>query len=280
MLYFGYLVASLVTAIVPRTLAYWLADLVGDIWYAASPSLRRNLDHNLALIPSLAQDQARRRKVAHKAVRNFAEAVADFLYLPRTNLKNLRAYVDIESFERIREALGGRPAIVVTAHLGNWELAAAAAAMLGIDLHVIVYDHPDRRIAAIFRKRREAKGLKVLSVRSTARNLSSVLDTSSLGIAADRDFTGQGMPARFFGALTNVPSAYAGLAVSKGVPVIPVFCLRQEDGKYRLDSEQPILARPADGPGTEAIVAECLRAFEKYVEKYPEQWYRFDKIGE
>jgi lauroyl/myristoyl acyltransferase len=158
-------------------------------------------------------------------------------------------------------------------------MAAAAAGLVGIDLHVIVWDHPDRRIAAIFRALREAKGVRVMSVRAAARSMPSALETSCVGLAGDRDFTGQGVAVRFLGALTHVPSAYAALAVSKGVPVIPVFCLRLEDGRYHLFHESAITAGSAARPD-EKIVGECLHTFEKYVEKYPEQWYRFQSLAE
>jgi len=81
------------------------------------------------------------------------------------------------------------------------------------------------------------------------------------------------------GALTHVPSAYAALAASKGVPVIPVFCLRLDDGRYHLFHESPITAAGAAMP-EEKIVGECLQAFQKYIEKYPEQWYRFQLLAE
>ena len=279
MLYVGYRVAAFLALALPRRCSYALAAVVADVWYAASRTLRDNLDRNLSLIPSLAADPGRRRKVARRSARNFALAVTDFLRLPSIDRHNLDRYVDVESFRRILPPLGERPALVVTAHLGNWEIAAAAAAMLGINLHVIVFDHPDPRVASFFRKRREAKGLRVMSVRSSARDLPTVLETSSVGLAGDRDFTGQGTAARFLGATTTVPSGYAGLAVLRGIPVIPVFCLRFEDGKYHLLFEPPIVGRPGGHQAADEIVSKCLEAFEKYIEKYPEQWYRFDRVS-
>jgi KDO2-lipid IV(A) lauroyltransferase len=279
LLYLGYLVARLVAAVVPLGMACWIAERVGDLWYASSPRLRGDLDHNLALLRSTGSNRSARRRLARRIVRNFAKVVAEFLYLPRVSSRNLGRLVDPGSLAAAVGLVGSKPALLVTAHLGNWELGAAAMAMTGADLQVVVYDHPDRRIAAMFRRRREAKGLKVMSVKSAARNLSSALETSSVGIAGDRDFTGQGTPATFFGIRTRVPGAYAGLAATKGVPVIPGFCVRQPDGRYRYVVEEPIVAGGDGAADAPAIVARCLALFEKYIEKYPEQWYLFEKIG-
>jgi KDO2-lipid IV(A) lauroyltransferase len=277
-LYLGYLAARLATAMLPRRLAYALATRVADVWFVLSPAVGRRLDRNLALVPALSASPELRKSVARATVRNFALAVTDFLCLPRLNSENLHRLAAVEDFREMKCLLAGRPAILVTAHLGSWEMAAAAAALVGIDLNVIVWDHRDRRVAAIFRRRREAKGLKVMSVRSAARSMPTAIETSSVALAGDRDFTGQGMPVSFLGAATTVPSAYAALAASRGVPVIPVFCVRLDDGKYHLFHEAPIVPGQAAGDGR-AIVEQVIRYFEKYVEKYPEQWYRFDLLA-
>jgi lauroyl/myristoyl acyltransferase len=279
LLYLGYLIAEWVTAAMPRRVSHGLATLVADIWYAASPSLRRILDRNLALVPALRHEPGARARVARAAVRNFAGAVADFLYLPRIDLAGLERIVAIDEFRDIKQKMAGRPAILVTAHLGSWELAAAAAGLVGMDLKVVVWDHPDPRIARLFRRVRQEKGVGVMSVREAARTMPSVLETSCVGLAGDRDFTGQGVEVKFLGATTRVPSAYAALARSKGVPVIPVFCVLLEDGRYHLCFEPPITTAPG-APQVDEIVGTCLRAFEKYVEKYPEQWYRFELLTE
>ncbi|HVP58189.1 MAG TPA: lysophospholipid acyltransferase family protein [bacterium] len=279
MLYFGFRLAAWVVSGLPHQASQALAVLVADIWYAANPALRRNLDRNLALLPGLGTRKGRRAQLARKAVRNFARAVADFLYLPRVNSSNLDRFVALEEFEGIKQSLGRRPAIFLTAHLGSWEMAAAAAGLLGIDLHVIVWDHPDRRIANLFRAIREAKGVKMMSVRNAARSMPAVLETSSVGLAGDRDFTGQGTTVRLFGAETRVPSGYAALAASRGIPVIPVFCLRLEDGRYHLMVEHAVTPT-GTGNREEYIVRECLTIFEKHIEKYPEQWYRFRSLAE
>ena len=272
--------ARAVAAVLPLNWSYWVAERIGDIWYASSRHLRGNLAHNLTLLPTAGGTRAQRSRLARRIVRNFAGVVAEFLYLPRIDVKHLDRIVDLESFMKLKQEMAGRPAILLTAHLGNWELAAAAGAMLGIRLYVIALDHADPRIAAIFRSRREARGLTVMSVKSAAKDLALVLEAASVGIAGDRDFTGQGMPVDFFGVPTKVPSAYAGLAASRGIPVIPAFCVRGQDGKYHLESESAIVATADDRDGAADIVRRSIRIFEKHIEKYPEQWYRFDRIGE
>jgi KDO2-lipid IV(A) lauroyltransferase len=258
----------------PLRVSYVLADLVGEIWYLVSPRLRGVLRHNLSLVAELAPDG-----LARRISRNFGRVVAEFLYSPRINPENLSVFFDLESFEPLRKYAAPPGAVFATAHLGNWEFAGAVLAMLGIDLTVIVYDDPDPRVARLFRERRQAKGMKVVPVKATARELTSAVRGNSLGVVADRDFSSQGMVTTFFGARARMPFAYAGFAVSRGMPVVFGICVKLDDGKYHLIVEEPMYGDREDPQNSRKIAEQCIRKIENYVEKYPEQWYLFEKIG-
>jgi KDO2-lipid IV(A) lauroyltransferase len=270
--------ARAVARIMPIRASYWIAERVADIWYLTGPRIRANVAYNLSLLPG---GPAGEREVAahtQRTMRNFARVVAEFLYLPRFNPENIGRLVDMESFADLKRTMAGRPAILVTAHLGNWELAAVAIAMSGVDLHVVVYDHPDPRVARLFRRHRAAKGLKMMPVKQAGRSVIKVLRAASVGVVGDRDYSGHGTEATFLGVRVSVPSAYAGLALSMKVPVIAGFCIRHGDGKYRLTLQQTVYDPERDRMTQEEILEACLRIFEKGVENHTEQWYFFERV--
>jgi KDO2-lipid IV(A) lauroyltransferase len=279
LLYLGYLLARLAARTMPLQACYWIAERAADVWYVASPRTRANVAYNLSLVPGAPPGGRPRARLIRRMLRNFARVVAEFLYLPRIDTAGLGSLVDLDSFRGLTETLAGRRAILVTSHLGNWELAAAVTAMLGIDLHLVVYDHPDSRVARVFRERREAKGLKVMSVKGAAREIIGALRKASVGIVCDRDYSGGGKEARLLGVSVKVPFAYAGLAVSMGVPVIVGMCVRQPDGRYGLVFRETVYDPGSDTKTADEIVQACLRIFEKGVEKYTEQWYFFERVG-
>lgn len=290
MKYLAFLIARAVARVMPLGVSYVLAEMVGEMWHLLSPRLRGVLRHNLALVPGLgeggpgvervAAGGARSRHgLARRISRNFGRVVAEFLYSPRISRENLSDLFDIESFEPLRKYAEPPGAVFATAHLGNWEFAGAVLAMLGIDLTVIVYDDPDPRVAKLFRERREARGMKVVSVKAASRELKAAARGSSLGVVADRDFSGQGMVATFFGVRARMPFAYAGFAVSHGMPVVFGICVKRDDGKYHLIIEEPLYGDREDPQSGRKIAEQCISKIEKYVEKYPEQWYLFEKIG-
>ncbi|MFH1312171.1 MAG: lysophospholipid acyltransferase family protein [Candidatus Eisenbacteria bacterium] len=280
LLYYGYILARIAGAMLPLRISYRIAERVADIWYALSPRTRENLKYNLNLVPGTKGDEAAITKTSRAIMRNFARMVTEFLYLPRLKAVDLERLVDVESFTRLKAMLRSGSAIFVTAHMGNWELGAAMVAMMGIDLNVVVYDHPDPRIARLFRERREAKGLKVMSVKEAARHMRSLTEHSSVGIVADRDFTGQGTEVDLFGVKATVPDGYAAHAVTHGIPVIAGFCIRKDDGKYHLVLEEPLFIPGRSDVTAAEVVTRFTRLLEKCVEEHTEQWYFFQRVGE
>jgi KDO2-lipid IV(A) lauroyltransferase len=279
LLYAGYRIASLLSRLLPIGSAYRLAEVFADCWYALNRQARENVKHNVGQIPGIGTDDRTTGRLARRIMRNFARMVTEFFYMQRTDSRGLTEMVDIESFTRLKRLVGDRPAIFITAHLGNWELGAAAAASIGIDLQVVVYDHPDPRVAALFRGHRRSGGLKIMSVKEAARRMRTALKRGPLGIVADRDYTGKGTEVSFLGTTITVPAAYAALAIAEKVPIIPGFCLRQPDGRYHLLVEEPVFSPGDASSDATTIVADFIRLVEKQVEKYPEQWYLFQKVG-
>jgi KDO2-lipid IV(A) lauroyltransferase len=278
LIYWGYMLARLVVRVMPLSASYWIADRIGDLWYVLSPRTRADLTYNIGLVPGAPAGKQARAALMRRVLRNFARVVTEFLYFPRLGRKNLGDLVDTASFEPLLEILRDKPVILVTCHLGNWELAAATVAMLGADLHVVAYDHPDARVARLFRERRQAKGLGVISVTQTPREIAGLLRTASVGIVGDRDYAGGGRDALFLGVKVKVPYAYAGLAVAFGRPVVAGLCLRHPDGKYRLTFAETVYDPGRHTSSPEQIVERCLAIFEKGVEKYLEQWYFFQRV--
>jgi lauroyl/myristoyl acyltransferase len=275
--YFGFLIARAIARVMPLKVSFFFADLAGEIWYLASPRLRGVLAHNLSLTQAGGKQSA--GPLARRICRNFGRVVAEFLYSPRVTPENIGDLVDLETFDVLRKYAEPPGAVFATAHVGSWEFAAAILPMMGIKLTVIVYDDPDPRVASLFRQRREARGVGVIPVKATSRELLSAVREGSLGVVADRDFSGQGMTTEFFGRAAKMPVAYAGLAVARGMPVVFGVCVKEPDGKYHLKVDEPLRGDREDPASARRIATECITRIENYVEKYPEQWYLFEKIG-
>jgi len=257
------------------------AAVVGKLSCAFQRRNRRHLYRNLRVAFGDKLSWRELRSLRLRIYANFGVFVVDFLRFPEFTVENMDEWMHPESAERFRDfrrrAERGEPTIFFTAHIGNWELGAAAAAMLGCQMTVLADEHPSRHVTAFFDGRRESKGLAVVPVTSFHRCFRALKNGKLVAIVGDRAVTGHGIERPFLGAPATVPIGHALLARRLGATIIPSFFVMQDDGRYELLVEEPIVPRVTDDE--EADVADCvdrcLRVAEKYIRRYPDQWYVF-----
>ena len=247
---------------------------------------RRNRRHLLVNLRTAFGDELSERELRRLRLRvyeNFSKTVTEFLWMPKISRENITEIMTEESLEQYRvltEAAGETGVISTTAHVGNWELGAAGAALLGYDMTALVDFHPSPLVTAFFDQRREDKGVEVVPVTAFHRCFRALKRGRVTAIVGDRPVTGEGIRAKFFGKDTLVPIGHTLLARRFGATIIPTFLVMGEDGRYELLLEDPIVPNVTDDE--EADVRECtercLRVFERYVSKYRDQWFVFRPV--
>ena len=183
----------------------------------------------------------------------------------------------VEGWEEIEEAMAkGKGAVLVTGHIGNWELAGAYVAARGVPLDVIARGMANPLFDAYINHTREVMGMTVVhdseAVRRTPRSLRGgravafVADQGVLGLASTF------VP--FFGRPAKTPRGAAVFALRFDVPVVFVVALRQPNGRYRIVIER--IEAPQTGErdrDVDAIVARFTQHLEKWVRAVPAQYF-------
>ncbi len=169
----------------------------------------------------------------------------------------------------------GRNGIFVTAHVGNWELSAAAAGHHGFPITVIYAPSRNPFIDRMLRRRREALGCRLVSLDEGARHLLRELaEGRSVGLVVDtRD--DDGVPVPFFGLDKLTTLAPARLALRFGCALVPARVERVGPARFRLIVHEPIRPDPAlasDKDRAVQMMADLNRLFEQWIRERPEQW--------
>ena len=170
---------------------------------------------------------------------------------------------------------GRRHGVFVTAHVGNWELAAAAAGGQGIPITVIYAPSRNRFIERMLRRRREALGCRLVRLDEGARPLIRELaEGRSIGLVVDtRD--DDGLPIPFFGHDKWTTVAPARLALRFGCDLIPVRVERLGNARFRLTVYEPVRPDPAlasDKDQAIQMMRDLNRLFEGWIREQPQQW--------
>jgi len=199
-----------------------------------------------------------------------------------------RVHVDMPERETLWKAVaGGRGALLVSAHLGNLELARALSTLIpGIKVNALVYTHNARRLNAMLERTSERYALRLIYVEEIGAETALMLrEKIAAGevvvIVGDRTPVAAGSPVVKAGFLGK-PAPFAigpyVLAHVLECPVYLFFCTRGATG-YTLHLE-PFAERielPRRGR-TEAAAAWAERYAARlgdYATRFPLQWYNF-----
>jgi len=272
MIRFGYALAALAARRLPVPLAYALARRGAGLFWRFSPRRRRAVLANLARIRPLATP-AERRGLARLTFDRFAESLVDAFRLAG-NPDGARAAITIEGADLLRAALaGGQGVLLWSAHLGNWELAAAALAREGFDVAAIARAQSSAGVEAFFAERRAHAGVRVVARCPGAREARRVLRGHGLlALLGDRRFGVGGRAVPLFGRPARLPAAPVALAQRTGAALVPGFVVRTGPGRYRIHVE------PALAAGGERALERLAATLERYVGAHPEQWFVFEPL--
>jgi len=221
------------------------------------------------------------RKLSLRCVRNFSLFIYEFVLLPRLNKRNFKKYIFPVNIEKVYEARKrGKGVIILTAHLGNYEWGAAMLTFLGFPLTVISLPYRNRFITNFYEEKRTQKGMKVVYIKNAITgSLKALKNNELLALLGDRVFNEEGIKVEMFGKKTIIPSGPFYLSLRTGAAIIPAFALKERDNRYHVYFEDEIkLDKKNLEENKNLYISKWMEILEKYVRKYPEQWYRFDRL--
>ncbi|HEY0492537.1 MAG TPA: hypothetical protein VGD57_03625 [Candidatus Dormibacteraeota bacterium] len=280
--YIGFRLIEGAIARIPRRLAYALGVVISTLAFPLLARQRKALESNLSHVrPDLPSPQV--RKLAWKNWLNYTKAWIDFFKIPRMNRAKLTGLLKPIGLENLDLAMAsGKGVIVVAPHMGSWELAAASWAASFGQIGVMVEQIEPRRLFNHVFRVRSKMGIKVIPLSQTgARDIIRMLkDGRMVVLAMDRDILNTGQSFLFFGQAAKFPTGPVEIALKTGAPILPAFCVRDQDDSYVAVGGKPLfLTKSEDHAGdVRSAMEDILRTFEGYIKMYPDQWHVLEPI--
>ena len=276
--YHGYRAAQWLSARLPPAAAFRCAERLADVQWRWATNDRAAVRHNLSVVTGM--PLASNASMSREVFRNFARYVVEFFSIhvaapPRVTMEGYEGLVTAQR--------RGRGVIILTAHLGNWEVGAILLHRLGFPITAVALPHEDPRMNRLFERQRQRCGVKVIPLgRSAAQqSLERLRAGELLGLLGDREFTGHGVAVSWFGRQAVLPRGPAILSLRSRAPIVPTFLIREGRWTFRLCFEPPI-EPTAYGQGERAIrqVTEAYATvLERRLRQHPEQWLVFQPLG-
>ena len=262
----------LVEHLAPQT-SFALARSMADAQWLRSRRDRIAVQHNLELV--VGRPVREWSAMVRGVFRAFGQYLVEFLSMHRPHAVD----VSIHGREHLSAAIaGGRGAILLTAHVGNWELGAAVVRRLGYRVAAVALPHADPRTDALFNAQRERCGVEVipLGLDSARTCLARLREGALVGLLGDQVLVRHGRPCRWFGRQVVLPTGPAVLSLRSGTAIIPTFAVREEDGAFRLSFHEPIWPEGTPGPrAVSRLLQRSATVLERAIRETPGQWLMF-----
>jgi lauroyl/myristoyl acyltransferase len=254
-----------VLGILPEPVVRWLGRMGGRVWYALDGRRRRMA---LRHMRRLGQPPSRALEVFESYGRYWAES----LWVRPRRLSAMWKRMSVDGMENLHLALqGGRGAVVVLPHVGNWEAAALIAAHEAIPLVAVAERLANRRITEWFTRQRNMFGIEIVLTgqRLTPVLLQALEEGKLVCLLSDRDLSGRGLEVQFFGETTTLPAGPVVLSRKAGVPILPAAVFFN-----RGPGHHAIIRRPLPPPeDTAEGIRAVARELEELVRHDPAQWH-------
>ncbi len=273
---------NLLTLLVPRLLFPPCAALAGGFFYLLLGGKRRIIRKNLRIITG--RQDVERLVIA--TFYKFSLNWTDVMLMIRLRGDKLFSLIGRRiGREHLDAALAqGNGAILISPHLGNWELGGLGLADLGYKINVLTFREPEERVNELRERVRSERGIGFIYVDRNDTSPLAIIEAVNalrrneiLALLGDRDGSSHTATMDYFGRPAEIPLGAAYLAMASGAPVFPVF-VPLEGRQYATIMEEPIHFSGRHSANKEAIRAgteQILRMFERYIRTYPDQWYNF-----
>ncbi len=266
-----------VFGLLPRPLSRRLGAAVGAIAYTVLGRLRSVGERNLELAyPSL--DGKERTHLLKKLYRNLGWQMAEFCQMPSYTRANSARFLRCEGLDHyVKAQSAGRGVLIVTGHLGAWELSSFYHSLMGYPMSMVIRRLDNARLDRYVNRIRCLHGNRVLHKDDFARGLIGAMRKGeTVGILMDTNMTPpQGLFVDYFGHQACTASGLARVAAKTGAAVLPGFMVWEEaEQAYVLRfGEQLELSSTVDAEAD--VIANtqlCTAAIENWVRRYPDQW--------
>ncbi len=180
----------------------------------------------------------------------------------------------------------GKGGILVSAHIGNWEIAGQLLNRLETTFNILMYENEREKLKSYMDGVEKKKNVKIIAIKDGEMGhlieLHNAFRNNELVVMHGDRFRENAVTtqATFLGKKADFPAGPFIMAAKFGVPISVVFAVKETSTHYHFFATDPIeVKRTRTDEQTNAAVQELLKRyideFEKMVHRYPEQWFNY-----
>lgn len=249
-----------------------LADFVSVFGPVFDRRGKKIAQANLRLMFGPRMTPAREQVIIRRSYRTALRTILNFFWLLRDTRARILAQTEFapDTLSRIRRS---RPAVMLSAHLGNWELVAQGGVANGIPIMCVAKQIGSEAMSVILTRQRALIGQEIIPVEGAVRPLIRALKGGkSVGLLIDQHMgvSEGGAWCTFFGLPVCVSMTPAALSRKLGVPVLFVWARPLKGARYRIECSD--LFPPDTAVSDPDLTQQLSDAIERVIRRHPSYW--------
>lgn len=219
-------------------------------------------------------------RVARESIRNMLYMFVEMLYTPQLiQPHRWRRHVTLKDIGPLARLLLERktPVVLVTGHVGNWEIAGYTMACIGFPSYTVARHLDNPHVNDFIFDVRERAGQRMIYKKGAAEGIQRAMARKApVCFVCDQDAGRKGVYVDFFGRKASTFKSIALMAMEYGTPLAVVVSRRLGD-RFEFEITAPRIIHPrewADRPDPlEWITQEYTTALERFVRTVPQQYF-------
>jgi KDO2-lipid IV(A) lauroyltransferase len=254
-----------------------IGERIGMLGYKPLGIRRAVVERQVAAaFPGL--DEREVARIARASYASLGRTTIETALLPTYSREQVLSLVEeVTGWELVERALAqGRGFMIVTGHLGNWELGGSYVAARGVPLEAVARRMENPLFDHYLTETRRRIGMTVIHDADAVRRVPRALrEQHSVAFLIDQGAVGLASTwVPFFGRYAKTPRGPAVFALRLRAPLLFACALRQPSGKFVIHFEEV----PVEQTGTldadvDRIVASYTSTLERWVRRAPEQYF-------
>ena len=254
-----------------------IGERIGRLGYSPIGIRRAVVERQLsAAFPDKSPDEI--ATIARAAYGHLGRTSIETAILPSYSGEQIvQLFEEVNGWNIVEERLArGRGLILVTGHLGNWELGGAYLAARGLPIDAVARHMANPLFDRYLTSTRHRIGMTVVHDEDAVRRVPrSLRDGRAVAFLVDQGAVGLASTwVPFFGRYAKTPRGPAVFALRLNTPVVFGAAIRRPSGRYRLTFEPIDVVDTGDREAdVDRIVADYTLALERWVRRVPEQYF-------
>lgn len=257
--------------------AYRLLHIVGLYYRLAVPAVTRPLRY--LYTERLGYSPADARKLIRRNIHFFGQTLIDKIAVLTGSGKELS--FEEEGVQGIYDmGNAGNGGIVISAHLGNWEVAAQLLNGTDAPINIVMYDGEGEELKAMMAQYQQKRSFNIIYLKEDGGHIYEMTAALRRGelicLHADRFRPGNRTLTRdFLGKPAQFPEGPFILASKLRAPVCYVFCCKETTFHYHFLAVPAITHEGRGNSGAIRMLDDFIVLLERQIRAYPHQWFNY-----